>query len=86
MPITTVTPFALTANTPVTIASATTIAVQNLSSSIIFVGEVGATTVSTGRALKPNAEAVLTFSTATSIDIVSPVNLPAGEVRVARIS
>jgi hypothetical protein len=86
MPITTVAPFALVANTPVTVTSALVIEVQNLSSSTVFVGEVGATTVSTGLALKPNATHTFTFGTATAIDIVSPITLPAGEVRVARIS
>lgn len=86
MPIATVTPFAMTANTPVTVTAAITIVVQNLSPSAIFYGEVGAVTTLAGHMLAPKSSITLTFPTATAIDLLSPVSLPAGEVRVQRIT
>lgn len=80
------TPFELAAGTPATLTGLTTVIIANQSGYTIFLGPVGTTTAANGLPIGPNEKLQLTFPTATSADLLSTVTLPAGIVRVTRLS
>lgn len=78
-------PFTMTAGTPVAltaVADQTEIRINNRSTTAIFVAGSGAASVNSW-VIEPTSTLALPVST--TIDIVSPVSLPAGQVRVLRV-
>ena len=78
-------PFSMVAGTPVALTAVTDqteIRINNRSASAIFVAGSGAATTNSW-VIEPNSTLALPVST--TIDIVSTVSLPAGQVRVLRV-